>query len=300
MAMNVRIGQRKAVSGQYMVEFGLTFGFFIFIILAMINLILAGYNYDTVQRATWEATRNAALGGTNADVATIIHDEWVTRSIGTTLMMSDVNFDAAGFITPFNEIDRVEGSPVTVNLDYIVGFSLGIFGEVTMPMKVRSTLFVTAHNDEDRDNFADDWEFAGDNRYPDDFDNDGIVLDSADDDWDGDGIPNESDWAWILVDNNGAGNVVLERPLGTFLSQPAALQDGYFAARQMYVTDNGDTVYSPYPLRPRRIPYDPAESDSLPIMIDLSRDADNDGWEFKFDIDDSDPAVGKGRNLQWY
>lgn len=271
-------------SGQYMVEFGMTIGIFIFVVMASVNLILAGYNYTTTQRAAWEAARRAATDATNAEIAQIIHDELVSKYYGSMMIMSAVQFDKNTYITPNAIRDRAEGKMISVNLGFKIGLSLGILGSVTANAPISTRLAVIAKNDEDRDGIRDaDEAFVN----QEDHDND-AVKDTGDTDDDNDGI--------LDVDDTG---VIVRQPYGwwdwswLYKSNGSPAQwlypfDGKFAARQIHVRSDRTVVYEPWPIFPRAIPRDYYPRDArwsiyLPIRIDLSYDADNDAWEDKWD-----------------
>jgi len=267
-----------------MVEFGLTFVFFIFIVLACVNLMLVAYNFDTAQRTSWEAARRAAVDGTNTEVANVIYDEFVKRFFGSVFLISKIEFSPTTFIQPNSVAARTEGKEVQINLGFRTGLSLGPFGEIYGTMPVSSRLAVIALNDEDRDSVRD-----ANEALPGDHDNDG-ANDATDTDDDNDGTPDVSD-VGTLTYNTVA--YTLDGPDSGALAF-GALQGGTFAARLIHVDTSGDSAYEPWPQRPRTIPrdrYTVNGYDAFTMLVDLSYDKDNDGWEDKFDAYSTNPNL---------
>ena len=277
-------------SGQYMVEFGLTFIIFVFIILGCINLILAGYNYDTAQWACWTAARKAVVGGTNGDVTEIIYNQYVERFFSSPMLISAIEFNQSNFINPIEQINRSEGISVTVQMNYRTGLSLGYFGNIEMPFKVSSTLTVIAENDADRDGYVDSLEdaYIPLTLFSNDHDNDG-VADGSDSDVDGDGRADEVDTA--IISSFGNNVFTLQTFTNGVLASTVIMPDDRFAARQIWTLSNADTFAAPWPMVPRAMPADPTGVATIVLRdIDLRYDADNDGWEDKFDAFDGDPT----------
>ncbi|RMH58502.1 MAG: hypothetical protein D6679_04730 [Candidatus Hydrogenedentota bacterium] len=256
-----------------MVEFGLTITVFVFIVLACVNLILIGYNLDTAQRAAWEAARKAAVGASNSQIADVIYDQFATKMFSSFILISKPNFDPTSFVVPNDLLYRVEGFPVQINLGYTTGMSLGPLGNLELTFPVSSKLRVITHNDEDQDGLNDAVE-----AFPNDHDNDGIV-DSSDSDVDNDGIIDSLDKGTIRW--NGAAYVI---NTGSGEVPNPSLANGRFATRILWPLSDGSTFVENWPYLPRAIPRDLSgvENTNLYITVDLSYDADNDGWSDRY------------------
>ena len=268
----------KKKSGQYMVEFGLTFIFFIFIILAVINLMLIAYNFNLGQRATWEAARLAAIGASNSNVATVIYDRFASQFFASPFMVSAIDFDTETFITPNNQFERIEGTEIEVNIGYRTGFSFLAMSAIEGTFPIRSRLYVIQRNDNDRDGFYDTVtaNAKADSRQS-DHDNDAIA-DSSDPDWDNDGRTNLTDTGILLY--NGAAYTL---DTGVGAKVVTKLSDGKFCARIIHILSDGSYDSGPYPFRPQKIPRTYSGYIPIPIMVDLSYDKNNNGWEDRYD-----------------
>ena len=272
----VRLSERA----QYMVEFGLTFVFFIMVILATINMMLAAYNFNLAQRASWEAARKAALGGTNNEVADIIYNQYVSRMFASPFMISKPEWGENDWIVPFNEAERVQGKTATINLRYTLGFSFLAMDNIQATFPVLTRLVVIARNDHDRDNLHD----RLNDPFPDDHNNNG-VSDATDTDIDGDRIPNHLDRGEIHF--NGVSYIMRSMRADGTWTGPATnsrISGGFMAVPRIYVLSDGSLHHGPAPLRKQAIPRIRGGAFSWVVTnIDLSHDANNNGWEDKFE-----------------
>jgi hypothetical protein len=277
------VGRRRPERGQYMVEFGLTFIFFIFIVLAVINLILVAYNFNLGQRAGWEAARLAARGGSNAEVAEVIYDQFVSQFFASPFMQSAIAFDRNTFITPNNEFDRVQGKEITVYMGYRIGISFLAMSNFQATFPITTRLIVIQRNDNDRDRLFDTTTAnpradASLNNHDNDSFND--VTTDTDDDNDGRRDPVDTG---IIAWNGFA--YTLDTGMGPRLV--SSFDDGTFYAPVLMrtVTQTGavrsDTT--PITLRPIALPR-PRGAFPIPsITVDLSWDRNNNGREDKYD-----------------
>lgn len=285
MAKVIQKGRRRRRStGQYMVEFGMTFVFFIFVILAVINMILLAYNFNLGQRAAWEAARRAAVGGTNSEVAYIVYDQYFTKYFASPFIQSKMEFDSSTFILPNDIKDRVDAEEITLNLSMRVGFSI-YEGHISTTLPLTTKLICIAKNDADRDGLYD-LDVSRDANSS-DHDNDG-TEDEDDLDDDGDARPDTGDYGSIKW--NGAAYQLRTYNGGAWsawgASSDARFTAGKFHAPMMYWCSDGSMMAGPAPYRPQQIPRPwPASpySTNVENYIDLTYDADNDGWEDKYD-----------------
>lgn len=281
-----RFVSRQGSAGQYIVEFSLTFIIFIFVIIGMINLMLIAYNFNLAQRVAWEAARKAAVGGSNAEVANLIYDQFALNFFATPFLVSQIQFDSRTFLTPNNHFDRVQDTTVTVNIGFrtrFVMFAEGASVGATFP--VYSSITVIQNNDLDFDGRYDTTTInpRADNR-PNDHDNDNINDITTDIDDDNDLRADRFDSGLIYW--NGAQYV-----LDTGLHGPVAvpkLQTGLFYARPMYLLSDQVTWDSgPRPAFPMRIPRDGYTANgtwNIQTRIDMSQDRNNNGWDDKWDM----------------
>ncbi len=268
-----------------MVEFGLTFVFFVFIVLAVINLMLVAYNFNLGQRASWEACRLAAVGGTNNEIATVVYNQFTSQFFSSPFMVSRIEFDSRTFITPNNMFERVEGRDVEVNMAYRIGFSFMAMSAIQGEFPIHSKLVVIARNDNDRDGYFDTTTvtWAGtppNNRVdsrPSNHDADALGDTMYDNDFDNDGRANFVDTGILLW--NGA-SYTLDTGAGPRLVTKLTTT-GRFFARVIHVLSNGTYDSGPYPLRSQAIPRRTGVTN--PVMLDLSYDRNNNGWEDKYD-----------------
>lgn len=288
-----RIGRirNERVLGQYMVEFGMTFGIFVFILTAAVNLILVGYNYDTAQRAAWEAARKAVVGGTNGQITEIIYNEFVEKFFSSMLLVSKINFDPTKFIVPNEHIFRVRGKEIEINMDFDFGLSLGFMGDVYSTLPISSRLTVVDKNDEDVDGYVDSLEptYIGLPLFANDHRNNGI-SDSSDSDIDGDNVPNGVDTGTISCFMPGTVSITMPYHPAYGLAGARVLSDGQFATRMITNLSSGDTKLEPWPVVARRFPCDyyNGVKKTISFQVDLSYDRDNDGWSDKWDVAPTD------------
>jgi hypothetical protein len=267
-----------------MVEFGLTFVFFIFVVLATINMMLVAYNLNLAQRTSWEAARKAGVGATNDEVADVIYREFFSKMFASPFMISKPDWGNNDWILPFNQAERVQGREATVTLRYTIGFSFLAMSNIQATFPVATRLVVIAQNDEDRDGLHDQ---LSDN-FPSDHNNNGTADGgpghlTADDD--GDGIPNYRDrgeikWngtAYMMRTMNAAG-------AWSGWASNARIATGFFAAPQIHTLSDGALFYAPAPLRKQAIPrHRDGTSGEIVIGVDLSYDLNNNGWEDKLE-----------------
>jgi hypothetical protein len=277
-------GAKHHERGQYMVEFGMTFIFFIFIVLAVINLMLVAYNFNLGQRAGWEAARLAARGGSNASVADVVYTQFVSQFFASPFLQSAIIFDKNTFITPNNEFDRVQGKEITVFMGYRVGVSFLAMSNFQATFPITTRLIVIQRNDQDRDNLYDTTTVnAKADSLTNNHDNDSYNDITTDTDDDNDGRMDIVDTG-IITWNGFAYN--LDTGMGPRLCP--ILDDGTFHAPVLMttVTQTGAVRWdtSPIALRPQTIPRSRVGFVPLPsIYVDLSKDRNNNGWEDKYD-----------------
>jgi len=300
--------RNQGEEGQYMVEMGLTLGYYVFVFIGVISVILAGYNFNSIQRGAWEAARGCAIGGTDKEVRRILANQVAGHYFNTAVLF--VNMDSVS-VYP-HEDSRVDGVLCTVKMVYKVGINAGIFGNVVGQYTLTSTLPVNTDNDDDRDGLNDK---NGGDLFIDDHDND-MVPDTAGTDADGDGIPDDDDSGWIRRSSAGVFIYSAQAGLGSDayhnLPEPVDGSSGdseqRFLVPLIYQREVQDISLFPM-MTPARVSSDPGippgktvgEWDVPPapahvagdfmVQVDLKYDRDNDGWEDRVDEAAGDPTL---------
>jgi len=278
--------------GQYMVEFAMTFIFFIGVTLAVINMILMAYNFNLFQRVSWEVARKASLGAENGILAQIIYDDLITKLFASPFLVSAVEFDRTTFIVPNNLSERTEGTRVDINLAYRSGFAFLQGAGIYARFPVKTSLIVIARNDADRDGFYDTT-FAGalnDSRQL-DHDNDGLPdATDVNDDWRVAGAAAADDGGNFRPDTSDRGFVKynattqryeMDTGLGFGFATRINRDSGLFFCRVNDFSVFGVSSPGPYPIAPRKVPRNYSDTGANPIItsLDLSYDNNNNGWD---------------------
>jgi len=291
-------------SGQYMVEFALSFTLFILFVFFVIDLGLLIYNHNLFYRAVSRGAREASLGASN---------QQITRSIGEFVsdryfpgVFSVANPPEGVEIRPTNEIDRVDGTEVIVIMDARFGISIFQFLPLTVELPIRSRELIVQDNDRDRDGLKDRME-----THPGDHDNNGNVdelrFDGPDGDADGDGENWSSDTVAIGYFQSGgvitcSGYAIYRPEAGGSRNNTCTFNptkygtgtweqwfDGAYHAPEIW---DDNSVALPK-LFERQLPRWSVDND--PGLVRFTRilrtayDADNDGWEDKYDDFPKDP-----------
>ena len=293
-----------------MVEFGMTFIFFIFIILAVINLILLAYNFNLAQRTAWECARRASVGASNNEIREIIYSQFIEKMFASPFLMTKLTFDSRSFVVPNDQYDRIQSEYVTINMGFRAGFSFLLGSAVTANFPVTSSLYMIAPNDADGDGRYDtrpplpvttqtgraiaelvdtlcrgNFAMTDSPDYQADHDNDRIDDVRSDTDDDNDGIPDAQDFGFVGYDNPSSSYVIDSAGYGNWIAKPS-VSKGRFAARPIWLLSDFATFDSgPRPIFPMAIPRDRYSTNgtvAIGIRIDMSRDTDNDGREDKF------------------
>lgn len=118
----------KRKQGQAIVEFALVLPVFILILVGIMEFGLVFHQYLVVTSASREGARVAALGGTDAEVGTMVNNAAATINRG----LLTVN------VTP---VQRVKGQSVTVQVTNLVPINAPLIAQVfpQNPFPVRGT-----------------------------------------------------------------------------------------------------------------------------------------------------------------
>lgn len=303
-------------SGQYMVEFSVTFVVFFFFITACISIILWGYNYNILQGAAFKASRDFAIGNVQ-DVPLITNWEAGNRKVGYSIdaIKQQLLADLGGKLIPLPlfvfSVDSIDfalcrqrdmepnsdatwamytdGNFARITINYKWGISLGFLGELTSTTPIVTDMVIVRDNDEDWDSSDDGFE----GQWADDHDNDGTddgdTEGAYDLDDDGDGI---EDWVdtgmlvrgpegtiWLYADTWTTGGV------DTTTLRTLYGDDRYHDPEWIAINTTAPVI-----LFPRQVPR-ALHDDSATIRISMKYDKDNDGWMDCFDRAPSDPGV---------
>lgn len=307
---------RKNRSGQYMVEFAVTFVVFFFFITACISIILWGYNYNILQGAAFKASRDFAIGNVQ-NVPLITNWEAGNRKVGYSLdaIKQQLLTDLGGKMIPLPlfvfSVDDIEfalcrqrdmepnpdatwamytdGNIARITINYKWGISLGFLGELASTTPIVTDMVIVRNNDEDwdssDDNFEGQWAADHDNDGTDDGDTDG----SYDLDDDNDGIEDWLDTGTLV--RTVAGTVWLFTDTWTTGGSDTAtisrqLTDGNYHCPEWIAVH----TTAPVILFPRQMPRALHDA-SATLQVSLKLDKDNDAWMDCFDRAPSDPGV---------
>ncbi|MFB6346787.1 MAG: TadE/TadG family type IV pilus assembly protein [bacterium] len=142
-------------SSQYMVEFGLTFAFFIFFVIQVFDISILIYNHHLLYHGASQAARESALGASNNKIKDTVVTSAVDNFLPSIMGRAHINKIT---ISPKEEINRVRGTETSVTLDAELGFMvLGVY-PLTLEIPISSHSFVTQKNDRDRDGCKDSME----------------------------------------------------------------------------------------------------------------------------------------------
>lgn len=272
--------------GQYMVEFAMTFIFFIGVTLAVINMILMAYNFNLCQRVIWEVARKASLGADNGALKQMIYDDLITKFFASPFLVSAIEVDRTSFVMPNSLSERVQGAEVTINFAYRSGFAFLEGSGIYARFPVKTSLIVIARNDEDRDGYYDT-SVAGtlnDSRTY-DHDNDSNA-DINDNDDDGDLLLDSVDTGQLRYNSITGNYEISTTGSPAFVAATGTINNtsspfyGMFFSRVLNMSDKGVAIAGPYPLTPQKIPRNYiAPGVSIITKVDLSWDRNNNGWD---------------------
>ncbi|HNW92821.1 MAG TPA: TadE/TadG family type IV pilus assembly protein [bacterium] len=307
----------RTVKGQSTVEFAVMFVVFFIFIFACLSIILWGYNFNILQRAGYEASRQFAIGSLQ-EAPIISNWEAGTRAVGyndTTTMMTlyaqlsqkliplplfqfavtNMQFSLVRQRNPepnptASWAEYTDGNKARITMDYTYGISLGVFGEITSSYPLVHEFYIVRGNDEDRDGRDDTYE----GRWANDHDNDGALDGDTDGSYDldddGDGVQDYTDTGMITRD--AAGTV----QLWTYQWSSAAHSDTQWVVRRT-ITDNRfhvplwyNTALFPNLIFPSVVPQNAANRPAR-LEVSLKYDSDNDGWQDCFDYSPGDANV---------
>lgn len=311
----------QAEKGQYLVEFSLAFAVFVIFVFFVIDIGLLIYNHNLFYRGVSEGARNAGLGRSNQQIRRTVSESVVDRSFPTMLMVA--NPDTLS-IDPPREIHRVDGREVTLNMDTRFGMSLLWYGVLDLDLPIRSSAVVHRRNDRDRDGCKDELEdtglecvsyqtFPAGSNFPRDHDNDGAVdryiFDGPDTDADNDGTPWNEDYVIVAYTvEGGADTYAIYRPNDPFPPGCSSVTvdgnpnystcfNGRYHAPELWGGSDTDVVgkvESAPSIFPKSLPIWQVQNsgniDFVKRQLWTEYDADNDGWEDKFDEHPYDPT----------
>lgn len=287
--------------GQYLVEFALAFTMFVMFVIFVIDIGLVIYNHSVFYRGVSIGAREASLGASNQEIETAVGNFVEDRYLPGIFSVAHPSEGVQ--VEPDDEIDRVDGRIVIVNMDAEFGISLLQFFPLTIELPIRSRELIVQDNDDDRDGLKDSLE-----ANPQDHNNNGIVdelrFDGPDPDADGDGVGWASDTVAIaFVDPAAPFNCqgyLIYRPNAsagsrtstcTFNGNPNWEQwfEGTYHAPEIW-DDNSVALPKLYE---RRLPnWSVLNNGSIFFIkrtLRTAYDEDNDGWEDKYDDVDTDP-----------
>ncbi len=308
----------RSQRGQSMVEFAMMFVVFFFFIFACLSIILWGYNYNILQRAGYEASRQFAIGQMR-DIPEVTNWGGGMRKVGygdtavqVTLQsqlsnkllplplfqfaIRNVQYSLVRQRNPVPDTENtwgefVDGHKARISMDYTFGISLGLFGEIVATTPLIHEMYIVRGNDEDRDGRDDTYE----GQWADDHDNDGAI--DGDTDWvydqddDGDGILDAYDTG-AIVRTAATGEVWLWTY--TWSGAPHMADTQWVATRR--ITDNRfhvplwyNSAVFPNQIFPQQVPQN-SDCDAE-IRVSLKYDVDNDGWQDVYDYAPHDPSV---------
>lgn len=296
-----------------MVEFALSFVVFIFFVFFVLDIGALIYNHNLYHHALVKAARTGALGGSNDEIL----DE-INQSLEGSYLPSIFFESRTGdvVIDPFDEIQRVDGREISLELEVTYGLGFLWFHQLTFELPVSTTALIIQHNDVDRDGCKDSLAGTGtecesyqnfSNTYEGDHRNNGVqdeyIFKGADRDADGDGERWASDTLAVGYSDGSSGSCgagyYLYRPNNSPLGgtcqfggvsgwDQGLATDGRYHAPEIW--DDG-TEATPR-LFERRVPaWGVNNSDKSYVIFTLraDHDRDNDGWIDKFDDSPDDP-----------
>lgn len=275
-----------------MVEFAMTFVFFIFVTIAIINLILLAYNFNLAQRVSWEVARKAALGAPTGTLKEMVYDDLITKFFASPFLVSAMEWDSKTLVSPEDRLARVQGEFVTINFAYRAGFSFLEGGGIYAQFPIQTKLLVLEPNDADRDGFYDTSTIStlADTRTS-NHDADLYINDVDDPDDDNDDLADGIDYGELMYNSTLSRYEYSVPALGIGFTPLPNGRDvtGLYFARVINVYKLGDalpdsTAYRAvvYPARPQVIPRNPDPNPATPpiiLRVDLSYDVNNDAWE---------------------
>lgn len=302
----IQTGFQDSESGQYLVEFGLSFVVFVIFVFFVIDMGLMIYNHNVFFHGVYVGAREASLGASNNEIRSTVADEVVPSYFPTLFMRAHPDTGVA--IRPKDEIERVEGTTVSVEMDSTFGLSLLGLYTMTLEVPISSQALIIASNDEDRDGCKDSLEAPSrdctgyeyfPNTYPQDHDNDGTmdqyIFNGPDQDADDDGrtiqqetiqvayFQNPPDTPGYYISRPGADNFTLGGR-----SWDEAFNGTYHAP---VLWDNG-TQSTPQSFA-RKLPrwnVNNSSDTTFQRTLFSAYDRDNDGWEDKYDDFPNDPT----------
>lgn len=298
-------------SGQYLVEFGLSFVVFMMFVFFVIDMGLLIYNHNVFYHGVFVGARKASLGASNRTIRTTVVNQVVPDYLPTLLMRAHP--DTGVTIRPSREIERVEGTTVTVEMDTTFGLTLLGFYTMTLAVPISSQALIIADNDRDRDGCKDSLESGSTScsgyrdftaTYPQDHDNDGTadeyLFGGPDADADNDGISIQDETVEIAFFENpptGSPGYAISRgtgPAGGSFSVGGTVWETWFEGRYHAPVLWDDGTQTPPQGFARRFPKWHVENSSDTIdrrTLFSSFDSDNDGWEDKHDNAPVSPTV---------
>lgn len=297
-------GSSRSESGQYLVEFSLSFVVFMLFVFFVIDMGLMIYNHNVFYHGVFVGAREASLGADNETIQSTVVNEVVPNYFPTLFMRAHP--DTGINIHPSDEIERVSGTTVTVEMNTTFGMTLIGLYTMTLEVPISSRALIVSENDEDRDGCKDKLE--GPNQpcdgyryftstFPQDHDNDGFqdqyIFNGSDPDADNDGIPIQDETVRVgFFQNTPSGSDVfaIQR------SDTAAAGPGFTRGGDYWETwfDGGyhapvlwhDDTQSTNQNFSRKLPRWHVDNSSDTVFkrtLFSAYDADNDGWEDKYD-----------------
>jgi hypothetical protein len=167
--MNFRDGlltSEDSDSGQYMVEFALTFVVFVVFIVFVVDMAFMIYNHNLFYNAVYRGARTAALGASNQEIRNEVSEYAAENYFPTIFMVAHP--ESGVTISPSDEIDRVQGTTVRVSMRTTFGINFMGMIPVTITYPISSEELFYNFVDNDRDGLKDPLE-----ANPKDHDNDG-------------------------------------------------------------------------------------------------------------------------------
>lgn len=310
--------------GQSMVEFAMMFIVFFIFIFACLSIILWGYNFNMLQRAGYEASRQYAIGNAQ-DVPVISNWEGGTRRVGYNREMAKMTLQSqmAQKLIPlplfhfsvgniryalmrlrnpdpnYNayEQEYTDGNTARISMDYRFGISLGYFGALYATYELNHDMVIVRGNDEDRDGRDDTYE----GRYANDHNNN--LVPDGDTDWvddlddDTDGVLDYWDTGIIIRNSDGS----VELLTNSWVDTPHTTDTLTFGTANQYgagrvtIMDNlfhlplwSNSMEFPNLIFPYSVPDNGKNPDGtwkrVAIEVSLKYDWDNDGWQDCYEL----------------
>lgn len=296
-----------------MVEFSLSFVIFIIFVIFVFDLGLLIYNHNLFYHGVARGARVAGLGGSNEEIRQEISDEVAGRYFPTIFLKAEIK---SVDIIPTEEILRVDGREVEVRMNSVFGLGLPFLGAIAVEKPVSSRMIIVQQNDEDRDGCKDN--LAGtecnsyrnfSNTFAGDHSNNGVVdgyrFNGPDTDPDGDGIHWRADTVAIAYINNtscsgyyiyrphNAGDRVSPEDCGTVEGISGTVWeawfDGWYHTPEVW-DDGSEAPPRIFERKLARRHVDNTAIESHVVILRTVYDADNDGWEDRFDEAFDDPT----------